>query len=1206
MQQHSKYDILAEFLERIKEKGFALGIDKHLSLQQLLLQLPDDIESEALRLTIVPLLARDAEQQELFYQIFAEAIQNIAAKKEAFAATYNNIEENINHSKSKTWRWVLATAVMLALGIAAWFWNENQNQINKDFTQQIEASTTSSTQSTDSTSSTSSTIFPDIKSYPFPDHVEKHHYKPPTGTTYWLSNNWNWLRWILAAIFSLGLLALWRYLWRKRQQLVAQQSQNDKPPYVWNINIEGANEALQNDNLEKMSQLLRQRSESNISRLDMPRTIEHTVAQGGMPTFKYKKQTQPTDYLLLIDRQTVRNHRAKLFDHLYQSFKAQEVEIARYFYDADLRVCYDEAHPHGISLADVQQKHYQSRLIVVGTGAQLLNPASGKVMAWTSFLEQWKQRTLLSPKALKSWSYDERQLSALFQVLPATLQSLGFWVEELDAGSDARMDTWREKIHDAPYAPIAPDDADPMPLLQLYFEKPMLRWIAACAIYPSLHWDLTLWLGRQLADNQTVLTTYDNLMQLCRLSWFVKGEIPDTARAALLTWLEKEDDGKLLPQLRLALASELERNPPPKDSAAFEQFRLNVALQQWLSEADEARKAALENEIAELMARGAEPDFTVIKYLEQPRTALDFIIPKAWKKYVHPSGFAALGWLRQWKDLRWLLPIWAIAMLALFWKYELPQDEACKAEQLVSLEKEGKTYQFCLEKPLQSITYQEEKLHQLFQNNNYELANRLYQDSLPNPLSLVAEAQQDSATLQLAAEYYANFALDYYRMAKAQDSLGQRDFACAYLEKANNALLKYPKGKDEVAYLKAQIDLAREKRCKVVLPPPDTLQDTVNQVFSNGECVTVQHNQGQTVYIGLRSRVLSAAETKAMNDCYNSRKTITCEKIDKETLMGQVKNGEQVTFITQNGNAYQIKTADGKIGYIAAAYKGQKTLQKGCNTKAETKSTKNNPTPSDIPPSGGEGASTQNAATTPSTDSQKALGDLGEEKSSFDMVFVQGGSFMMGSDEKDEYAQDDEKPQHKVTLSDFYIGKTEVTQKQWRAVMGKDPEKLWFKGCDDCPVEYVSWNDIQEFLQKLNAKTGKKYRLPTEAEWEYAARGGNKSKGYVYAGSNDLDKVAWYGYEKADKKTHPVGKKEANELGIFDMSGNVWEWCSDWYKGYPGSSGVTDFTGSYRVNRGGSWGSYSGYCRVADRYFNTPGYRHLHLGFRVILSSENN
>ena len=206
-----------------------------------------------------------------------------------------------------------------------------------------------------------------------------------------------------------------------------------------------------------------------------------------------------------------------------------------------------------------------------------------------------------------------------------------------------------------------------------------------------------------------------------------------------------------------------------------------------------------------------------------------------------------------------------------------------------------------------------------------------------------------------------------------------------------------------------------------------------------------------------------------------------------------------------------------------------------------------------------------------------------------EMVSVKGGTF--------------NRDKQKVTLSDFSIGKYPITQKQWQNIMGDNPSR--FKG-ETLPVEQVSWDDCQAFIKKLNEKTGKKYRLPTEAEWEFAARGGTKSKGFKYAGSNDLKEVAWFS-ENSENKTHPVGLNEANELGIHDLSGNVWEWCEDWYGAYTEGS-VTNpkgaETGSERVYRGGSWAYSAEHCRVAFRNSYTPAYRNGNLGFRLVSSLQ--
>jgi len=241
---------------------------------------------------------------------------------------------------------------------------------------------------------------------------------------------------------------------------------------------------------------------------------------------------------------------------------------------------------------------------------------------------------------------------------------------------------------------------------------------------------------------------------------------------------------------------------------------------------------------------------------------------------------------------------------------------------------------------------------------------------------------------------------------------------------------------------------------------------------------------------------------------------------------------------------------------------------------------------------------------------------------SFTMVYVQGGTYTMGATSEqlegllyddEESLYDNAKPTHSVTLSDYMIGQTEVTQALWQAVMGNNPS--WFKGDSRRPVENVSWNDCQTFLSKLNSLTGEHFRLPTEAEWEFAARGGVKSFGYMYSGSNIIGNVAWYdenalcnGEENnPNYGTHPVGTQFANELGIYDMSGNVWEWCNDWYGDYSDSSQTNPrgpSSGMFRVYRGGSWDYLAKICRTSHRHNYWPDYRYNDLGFRLALATS--
>ena len=224
--------------------------------------------------------------------------------------------------------------------------------------------------------------------------------------------------------------------------------------------------------------------------------------------------------------------------------------------------------------------------------------------------------------------------------------------------------------------------------------------------------------------------------------------------------------------------------------------------------------------------------------------------------------------------------------------------------------------------------------------------------------------------------------------------------------------------------------------------------------------------------------------------------------------------------------------------------------------------------------------------------------EIRHKDTGIDMVYVAPGEFMMGSPAS-EKGRVDRESQHKVKLTKgFYIGKYEVSQGQWEKVTGHNPSS--FKGVN-LPVEKVCWENCMSFCKKLGAG----FRLPTEAEWEYAARGGNRSKGFIYSGSNNLDEVGWY-VSNTGKKTHEVGKKKANELGIYDMSGNVWEWCSDWYGNYPVDE-VTDptgvATGSGRVVRGGGWYYSTSGCRSAYRRYGPPFRAYDNRGFRLALSA---
>lgn len=243
---------------------------------------------------------------------------------------------------------------------------------------------------------------------------------------------------------------------------------------------------------------------------------------------------------------------------------------------------------------------------------------------------------------------------------------------------------------------------------------------------------------------------------------------------------------------------------------------------------------------------------------------------------------------------------------------------------------------------------------------------------------------------------------------------------------------------------------------------------------------------------------------------------------------------------------------------------------------------------------------------------------------SFTMKYVEGDRYIMGAQSFghqwanfDTEAAGDETPPHFVTVSSFYMAETEVTQGLWEAVMGTTVEQQrdkanpeWpLRGVGaDYPMYYVSWDDCQAFVEKLSGLTGKKFRLPTEAEWEFAARGGRMAKGDKYAGSRHMGLAGWY-YMNSASSSHPVKGKAVNELGLYDMSGNVWEWCNDWYGQYerlPQTDPQGPATGEERVLRGGGWAYYAPRCRVSFRYKFSPDHSNSSYGFRLVMAAGKN
>ena len=425
-------------------------------------------------------------------------------------------------------------------------------------------------------------------------------------------------------------------------------------------------------------------------------------------------------------------------------------------------------------------------------------------------------------------------------------------------------------------------------------------------------------------------------------------------------------------------------------------------------------------------------------------------------------------------------------------------------------------------------------------------------------------------------EYMSLFSRDsQQKIADLKDARGQLKASMSEADQANSDARAY-------AYL---MEMGAEYEEK------DEYLEQAREKYSEAE--TIEENWSKTKYSDMfvqkaasavervEKKILELEErdTKFNNDQKDYTKKIREANSKSRNDESSLKAAKK---LYEDAAKYEKKYENTE--YASSFNAGAATLAKNMQSLIDNLNTKTTPAPS---------VQTKN-----SSDIYYSNGVLYVKGIEYPMVYVSGDTFQMGSTDSDAY--NNEKNVHSVTLNSYRIGKYEVTQELWEAVMGSNPS--YFKG-PKRPVENVSWKDCDDFIKELDSLTGQNFRLPTEAEWEYAARGGKNKNSYKYSGSNDLADVAWYG-DNSSSETHDVGQKSPNSLGLYDMSGNVWEWCYDWYGAYPSSSQINPSgpsSGSYRVLRGGCWYFNARFCRVSYRGCYTPSYRNSNGGFRLCL-----
>jgi len=431
------------------------------------------------------------------------------------------------------------------------------------------------------------------------------------------------------------------YEWRRyqRRQLLLQKQRGRKPPFNWPIRIQAfAPKLFDSDLFYQTARLMRRRQTNENCRLDVEATVAASIESLGYSTFRYKLDTRPPEYLVLIDRASFRDHQAQMFNELAKALERDGIFVVRYFYEADPRVCCSETGNSCLSLVELHSKFAGHRLLVFGNGNKLLDPLTGALGTWTTVFSDWADRALLTPTPPAQWGFTEISLASLFLILPASLEGLLTLVTHFDslAETDIRglPASGTETV-----AALEIDQTSIVESLRLHLGEQAFQWLCACAVYPELQWDLTLYLG-SLPVMGGDLVREDNLLRLSRLLWFQSGSIPNEMRWLLLKELDPDRERAI----RLALIELLERDPPPAETYAADLYQLNLVVQRWLSRRDRQRSRELLETLEATSQQQLTSDYTLLRFLEAaPPSPLNVYLPTSLRQAFYRKGVPAFG-----------------------------------------------------------------------------------------------------------------------------------------------------------------------------------------------------------------------------------------------------------------------------------------------------------------------------------------------------------------------------------------------------------------------------------------------------------------------------------------------------------------------------------------------------------------------------------
>jgi len=635
-----------ELIEELTRRGFVIGVSHHLRLQLLLNSLGADCAPSDLKSLLCPIFATNPKQQALFYQIFEryfEVLTPQAGKGLPLPEKREKVpEKSVRLSKVP---YVLLGAILIFL-IALFPLLRKPEPV-----QPVEKVTTTVQPSA------TTTVPPDAQKTPLPPDAEKTPLPPETQTTLPQPPDvkpvptvpaplpetpeprqpvsWNWNAFFrTGALMMLTVFLLAELYLFSRRRLVLQRQGRKRPPFVWTIETPES-DFLRTRQFYEMARVLRQRIKGEGSRLDVGRTVRKSL-KAGFPVFEYKSVTRPPEYLFLIDLTAYRDHYAHFFDHVVNALVDEDLFATGYFYRENPRVCFHEPGGEQFYLSDLRGKFRDCRVILIGDCDDLLDPMTGELASWTSLFDAWKERAILTRERPRYWGLREKTLAEKFIVLPATLEGLTALPNYFENPSKLSLRKWKQA--DARTRGISEDKLNDIGALREYLGDDGFEWLCACAVYPELQLDLTLYLRQ---TSEVFKTSEVFLLKLIRLPWFQQGKLPDELRWKLI----RELGDTRFEAIRERIGALFEENPPPGESFAYSAFGLNLALQQWTLSPKKFRdrrklRRTLETVSESDMAR----NYTLLRFTESvPKSGVSLMLPERIRRVFYRNGVFVFG-----------------------------------------------------------------------------------------------------------------------------------------------------------------------------------------------------------------------------------------------------------------------------------------------------------------------------------------------------------------------------------------------------------------------------------------------------------------------------------------------------------------------------------------------------------------------------------